>query len=94
VGREPALSLKSFLTICAGNPVDVQLLSVLLSQMSRQVRLGNKGQGTVRAFETGLVLVSLFSVTGFAANVCVDVEGALVRIETMALGTHNPVCFF
>ena len=48
----------------------------------------------MRAFKSRLVLVGLFSGTRFAANVCVDVDGVLVRIKTIALGTRDPVCGF
>ena len=48
----------------------------------------------MRAFEPRLVLVRLFSGTGFAADVCVDVDGVLVRIKTTTLGTRDPVSGF
>ena len=41
VRHEPDLAFECSLTVCAYNPVDVQLFPVFLCQVRRQVGLGN-----------------------------------------------------
>ena len=90
VWDEAPFTLELPVAVWASDPVDVQLLAVLLGQVGRQVRLANQGEGTVGAFEAFLVLVRLLRRAVVAADVSVNFESVFVRVESFALRAGDP----
>jgi len=91
VGSETTFTLELSIAVGAPNPVDVQLLAVLLGQVGGEVRLADQGEGAVRALQPFFVLVRLLRRAVVAADVGVNPEGVLVRVESVALRAGDPV---
>ena len=91
MGSEPTFPLELSIAVGAPNPVDVQLLAVLLGQVGGQVRLADQSEGAVRALQPFLVFVRLLRRAVVAADVGVNPEGVFVRVESVALRAGDPI---